>query len=116
VSVPVLSMQIVSTAASASVAAICWTSTRRFASRTAATAKVTLASSTRPSGISVIRPAVAVCAPSRKSVSRRISVPIRRIANGTSRIVVAQRIRLISSWSGDGGWRNSRASPASFSA
>ena len=63
-SVPVLSMQIVSTAASASVALICWTSVFMRASRTAATANVTLISSTRPSGISVIRPAVAVCAAS----------------------------------------------------
>ena len=56
VSVPVLSTQIVSTAASASVAAICWTSVFWRASRTAATARVTLISSTRPSGIRVTRP------------------------------------------------------------
>ena len=55
-SVPVLSTQIVSTAASASVAAICWTSVFIRASRTAATARVTLISSTRPSGIRVTRP------------------------------------------------------------
>ena len=60
-SVPVLSMQIVSTAASASVALICWTSVFIRARRTAATASVTLISSTRPSGIRVISPAVAVC-------------------------------------------------------
>ena len=39
----------------------------------AATARVTLISRTRPSGISVISPAVAVCAASVKSVSRRLS-------------------------------------------
>ena len=70
VSVPVLSTQIVSTAASASVAAICWTSVFIRARRTAATARVTLISSTRPSGISVTRPAVAVCAASWKSALR----------------------------------------------
>ena len=61
-SVPVLSTHTVSTAASASVAAICWTRVFIRASRTAATASVTLISSTRPSGISVTRPAVAVWA------------------------------------------------------
>ncbi len=64
VSVPVLSTQIVSTAARLSVALICWTRVSLRASRTAATAKVTLISRTRPSGISVTRPAVAVCAAS----------------------------------------------------
>ena len=72
VSVPVLSTQIVSTAARLSVALICWTSVSRCASRTAATAKVTLISSTRPSGISVTRPAVAVCAASSRPTLRTL--------------------------------------------
>ena len=72
VRVPVLSTQIVSTAASASVAAICWTSVFCRASRTAATARVTLIRRTRPSGISVTSPAVAVCAASWNGVSRAL--------------------------------------------
>ena len=50
--------------------AICWTSVFIRASRTAATARVTLISSTRPSGISVTSPAVAVCAASWRSTLR----------------------------------------------
>ena len=56
VSVPVLSTHTVSTAASDSVAAICCTRVFIRARRTAATARVTLISSTRPSGIRVTRP------------------------------------------------------------
>ena len=116
VSVPVLSTQIVSTAASASVAAICWTSVCWRASRTAATARVTLISSTRPSGISVTSPAVASWAASRNSLSWTVN-PTRTIsAIGTRAIVVALSTSLTSSCSGDGAWRNSRASPAIFSA
>ena len=80
VRVPVLSTQIVSTAARLSVALICWTRVSRCASRTAATAKVTLISSTRPSGISVTRPAVAVCAASSRSTLRSLRLRISRIA------------------------------------
>ena len=83
VSVPVLSTQIVSTAARLSVALICWTRVFLRASRTAATAKVTLISSTRPSGISVTRPAVAVCAASSRPTLRTFSVKSRIAASGT---------------------------------
>ena len=83
VSVPVLSTQIVSTEARLSVALICWTSVLRPASRTTATAKVTLISSTRPSGISVTRPAVAVWAASVTSVLRSFRVISRTTASGT---------------------------------
>ena len=116
VSVPVLSTQIVSTAASASVAAICWTSVFWRASRTAATARVTLISSTRPSGISVTRPAVASWAASRNSLSWSVKPTSTISAIGTSAIVVALSTVLTSTCSGDGAWRNSRASPAIFSA
>ena len=84
-----MSTQIVSTAASASVALICWTSVFIRASRTAATARVTLISSTRPSGMSVIRPAVDVCAASWKPMLRTLSASSRMIASGTITIVVA---------------------------
>ena len=83
VRVPVLSTQIVSTEARLSVALICWTRVLRWASRTAAKAKVTLISSTSPSGISVTRPAVAVCAASVMSVLRSFSVSSRTTASGT---------------------------------
>jgi hypothetical protein len=83
VSVPVLSTQIVSTAARLSVALICWTSVSRFASRTAATAKVTLISSTRPSGISVTRPAVAVCAALCRPTLRSFRLRISSAASGS---------------------------------
>ena len=116
VSVPVLSTQIVSTAASASVAAICWTSVFWRASRTAATARVTLISSTRPSGIRVTRPAVASWTASRNSLSWIVN-PTRTIrAIGTRAIVVALSTVLTSTCSGDRAWRNSRASPAIFAA
>ncbi len=82
VRVPVLSTQIVSTEARLSVALICCTSVFRFASRIAATAKVTLISSTRPSGISVTKPAVAVCAASSSPTLRSFRLRIRRIASG----------------------------------
>ncbi len=80
---PVLSTQIVSTAARLSVALICCTSVSFFASRTAATAKVTLISSTRPSGTSVTNPAVAVCAASSIPVLRSFRVRISSTASGT---------------------------------
>ena len=105
-----------STAASASGALICWTSVSSLASRTAATASVTLISSTRPSGISVIRPAVAVCAASWIGVCAGLQAKIRTIARGIISQVLAFSTRLTSSWSGEGGWRNARASPATFSA
>ena len=115
-SVPVLSTQIVSTAASASVAAICWTRVFFRARRTAATASVTLISSTSPSGIRVTSPAVASWAASRNALSW-IEKPSSTIsAIGTRAIVVALSTVLTSSCSGEGGWRNSRASPAIFSA
>ena len=103
VSVPVLSMHTVSTAASDSVAAICWTSVFIRASRMAAIASVTLISSTSPSGISVISPAVEVWAASSNATLRSASATSRSTASGTIRIVVALRIRLTSSWSGEGG-------------
>ena len=112
VSVPVLSTQIVSTAASDSVALICWISVSRLASRTAATANVTLISSTRPSGISVVRPAVAVWAASRKPSFWALSAKRRITPRGTITQVHALITRLTSSWSGESGWRNARASPA----
>ena len=59
-SVPVLSMQTVSTLASDSTALNACTSIPRVESRTAATANVRLVSSTSPSGTSVTMPAVAV--------------------------------------------------------
>ena len=116
VRVPVLSTQIVSTAANASVAAICWTSVFCLASRTAATARVTLIRRTSPSGISVMRPAVAVCAASWNGVLRTLSATSTRMPSGTRTTVVAQITRFTSSWRGEGGWRNVRASPATFSA
>ncbi len=116
VSVPVLSTQTVSTAASASVALICCTSVSIAASRLAATASVTLISSTSPSGISVIRPAVAVCAASVKSTLRTRNPSSIVIASGIMMMVVAHRTWLTSVCSGEGGWRNSFASPATFSA
>ena len=79
-------------AASASVALISWTRVSMRASRTAATARVTLISSTSPSGIRVISPAVAVWAASVKSTPRTMKPPSIRIAIGTSRIAVALRI------------------------
>ncbi len=82
VRVPVLSTQIVSTAARLSVALICWTRVPLRARRTAATAKVTLISSTSPSGISVISPAVAVCAASVRWTLRAFSATIRMTASG----------------------------------
>ena len=90
-------MHTVSTAASDSVAAICWISVFMRARRTAATAKVTLISSTRPSGISVISPAVEVCAASSKATLRSARASSSNTASGTIRIVVALRIRLTSS-------------------
>ena len=115
-SVPVLSTQIVSTAASDSVALICWTSVFIAASRLAATARVTLISRIRPSGSSVISPAVAVWAASVKSTLRAVKPSSIAAASGTRRIVVAHSTRLTSTCRGEGGWRNSFASPASFSA
>ena len=109
-------MQIVSTAARDSVAAICCTRVSSLARRTAATASVTLISRTRPSGISVISPAVAVWAPSSRGVLRAYSAKINRIASGTISQVLTTITRLTSSCSGEGGWRNARASPATFSA
>ena len=82
VRVPVLSTQIVSTEARLSVALICWISVSRLASRTAATAKVTLISSTRPSGISVTRPAVAVSAAECRPTLRTLRLTIRSSASG----------------------------------
>ena len=79
---PVLSTQIVSTEARLSVALICWISVSRLASRTAATAKVTLISSTRPSGISVTRPAVAVSAALCRPTLRIFRLASSRIASG----------------------------------
>ena len=73
VSVPVLSRHTVSTLASTSTLFSAWTSIPRRASRTAATAKVRLVRSTRPSGTSVTIPAVAVAAASRKGRSCRTS-------------------------------------------
>ena len=90
-SVPVLSTQIVSTAASASVALICWTSVFICARRRAATASVTLISRTRPSGTRVIRPAVAVCAASVKPTSLSMKPSSIAMASGTRMIVVAHR-------------------------
>ena len=109
---PVLSTQIVSTEASDSVALICWTRVSLRASFTAATAKVTLISSTRPSGIRVIRPAVAVWAASSIGTLLTISEPICSTARGTSTQVQAMITRLTSDSSGDGGWRKALASPA----
>ena len=60
VSVPVLSMQIVSTEASDSIALSCWDSAPARAMRTTAAAKVIDTSRTRPSGTSVTIPATAV--------------------------------------------------------
>ena len=116
VSVPVLSTQIVSTEARLSVALICWTRVRRWASRIAATAKVTLISRTRPSGISVISPAVAVCAASTRSTERSWKVISSSAASGSIAQVQATITWLTSACSGEGGWRKARASPASFPA
>ena len=60
VSVPVLSVQTMSTEASDSSAFSCWTSAPRRAMRSAATAKVRLVSRIRPSGTSVTTAATAV--------------------------------------------------------
>jgi hypothetical protein len=73
------------------VALICWTSVFIFARRTAATARVTLISSTRPSGMRVIRPAVEVCAASWKPMLRALRASRRMIASGIITIVVAWR-------------------------
>ncbi len=105
-----------STAARLSLALICWTSVSRRASRTAATAKVTLIKRTIPSGISVTSPAVAVCAASTRSVPRSWKVSSSSTASGSIAQVQATITRLTSSCSGDGGWRNVRASPASLPA
>ena len=115
-SVPVLSTHTVSTAASASVAAICWTRVFIRASRTAATASVTLINRTRPSGISVTRPAVAVWAAWSIGTLRIASARSSRTASGIIRMVVARSTLFTSTWSGDSGWRNARASPATFAA
>ena len=70
VSVPVLSRQTVSTPASDSTAFSCCTMrARSWRCARRPTASVTEASSTRPSGTIEMRPAVAVCAPSRNSTS-----------------------------------------------
>ena len=113
VSVPVLSTQIVSTAARLSVALICCTSVSLRASRTAATAKVTLISSTSPSGISVTSPAVAVWAASTRSTLRSWKVSRRIAASGNIAQVQATITWLTSPCSGEGGWRKAFASPAS---
>jgi hypothetical protein len=83
VSVPVLSTQMVSTAANDSVALICWISVSLRASRTAATAKVTLIRRTSPSGISVTRPDVAVWAASLVSTFCALSANSRITASGS---------------------------------
>jgi hypothetical protein len=83
VRVPVLSTQTVSTEARLSVALICCTSVSRFARCLAATAKVTLISRTRPSGIRVTSPAVAVCAASSSGTARSFRLRMRTIASGT---------------------------------
>ncbi len=116
VSVPVLSTQIVSTAASASVAPICWTRVFWRARRTAATASVTLIRSTSPSGIRVTSPAVASWAASRNALSWTVNPSTTISAIGTRAIVVALSTVLTSTCSGEAACRNSRASPAIFSA
>ena len=95
------------------MALICCTSVSLRASRTAATAKVTLISSTIPSGISVTSPAVAVCAASTRSVLRSWKVISSAAASGAIAQVQATITRLTSPCSGEGGWRNAFASPAS---
>ena len=83
VRVPVLSRQTVSTPASDSTALSCCTIAPVLEMRTAATASVTDASSTRPSGTIEMRPAVAVCAPSWNSTSCSQSAATRAAASGT---------------------------------
>ncbi len=78
-----MSTQIVSTEARLSVALICWIRVLRRARRIAAAMKVIVISRTRPSGIRVTNPAVAVCAASVRSVLRSFRVSSRTRANGT---------------------------------
>ena len=87
-----------------------------FARRTAATARVTHIRRTSPSGTIVTRPAVAVCAASVMPTLRAFSASSRIAPSGIITAVVALRTRLTSICSGESGWRNAWASPASFSA
>ncbi len=116
VSVPVLSRQRVSTEARLSTAFRRCASVPRRASRTAATAKVRLVSSTSPSGTSGTRPATTVAALSSTPAPRIISDAIRSTASGTIAATVIRRMRLMSVWSGLSGEPVPRASAARRSA
>ena len=86
VSVPVLSMQIVSTPASDSTALRRCTSAPERAIFTAASANVRLVSRIRPSGTIEISPAVAVSAAWRSSVSWMRNASTRAPAKGTAAV------------------------------
>ena len=116
VSVPVLSRQTVSTLASDSTAFMYCNNIPRRDSRTAATANVRLVNSTKPSGISVTMPAVAVATASRKPASWRWSAQISPAASGTIAATISRSSRLIWSSSGDRCAVCSRAAPSSCDA
>ena len=105
-----------STDASDSIAFSCCASAPVRAIRTAPAANVTEASSTRPSGTMEMRPAVAVCAASRKAVSWNHSAAIRIAASGTIMASSSRSSRLISSCSVDSFRFAFRASAVSFDA
>ena len=101
VRVPVLSRQTVSTPASDSTALSCCTIAPVLEMRTAATASVTEASSTRPSGTIEMRPAVAVCAPSWNSTSCSQRAATSAAARGTIATSSRRSSELICSCSGE---------------
>ena len=117
VSVPVLSRQRVSTEARLSIALSRWASVPRRASRTAATAKVRLVSSTSPSGTSGTSAATSVRGGVVEVASGGWPATVTRIAaSGTIPATVSLRIRLMSCWSGLRRRRVPRASAARRSA
>ncbi len=112
VSVPVLSRQSTSTAASDSTAFSCWASAPRLAIRIAATAKVTLVSRISPSGTIVTTAATEVVTASWNGTCRLKRAYTSVMPSGTISATRMNSSRSITRSSGERGWRNSRASPA----
>lgn len=117
VSVPVLSTHTVSTLARLSMAFSCWASVPMRARRTAATANVRLASSTRPSGTRGTSAATTRCTDATVPPKSSHTVEaIIRMASGTITAMITRRMRLMSSCSGDSVARVPLASAARRSA
>ena len=102
-----------STLAIDSTAFMYCTSMPRRDSRTAATAKVRLISSTSPSGTSVTMPAVAVATASRKGASCRASDQISAAPSGTITTTISRSRLLICCSSGERSAVSSWAAPSS---